>query len=528
MTSRQLLASVHCGVPPPPPLAPYLSSLAARGPSDLAAAIARYIDLGTTHPSYCHVDPPALADLAASFHLRAGSLTTGVKGNIERLARGAPRLRTCHQVNLFMSMGVLGQLLLLNSAGELLKRDGIETALIYVALDYDIAEDSRFRIAHFPDLFSRTGSLPLTGAVPSDFHQKPMWAVPCPPAELVPKWFQHLNSLAQRHLAFLRTQGMRENKDGVIHSRIRQLEDLAIGAREVARNLVEFNAFVLSRVVNVHWDLPIAFILGSDLQPLLRPAYERVLPNSDQLAELALVACDFLTEHNVTLRGTLAGWKCAFPVWYTCPACLGRLPLTRIAAGARLVVHAICRQCDRRYEFDLGPQTSPSLAPLGIYFSPRILLDNLLDVLALRVVGGAGYIGQAEHLLITRHVARSLGIPMPPECLYTPRGLHSGLTEVGALCSFLADTPAPMTAERVIRALEWVYSSRATFLYYVASAGLEGISDTWRNSFPGASRSEHSRSGWAFSLSSEQTRVLQALSSRVLPDHAWNSGEEAR
>jgi hypothetical protein len=436
------------------------------------------------------IDPGLLSDLAVSFHTKAGTAMPWVGENIRRLAAGAPRIRVAHQANLFPSLGVVAQFILLDSlAQELVTQWGIVPAQMFVIVDYDVAGDSRFRVAHIPDVQRAGGSLSLSDVVPKDAFQKPMWAIPKPPVETVKKWVNQIYSLIDNDLTMLKKINITEREPGTIRGNFKSVEQLVWTAFERASTLLEFNAFALSHIVNVHWKMPVAFIFGRGLQPLMNGAYEELIATWPTLSNLARDGVEFFNRNGVSLSCSGASYEPKLlPFWISCNTysdgqyCSQRVPLYAADQDYHLAAYAKCQRCHTQYEFDLGTSAGINLESLSRFvISPRILLDNFLDVVALGICGGSGYLGQAEHMLLANYVATKMNWEMPPHCLWRPRGLYYSPAECRAAYIHAKGELGNGEKERADDALHWVHFGKASTIYYLLNQGFTNLLSMWND-----------------------------------------------
>jgi len=481
MNPRQLVEIAQLNQPLPDSIRPYLIGITSKTPDMLVNEIIKYIESDPPSLLECPIDAKALAEVAYEFHQKARTLTSNVESNLALLASGAPRLRMAHQINLFPSMSITGQLILLNVIAKVLNsRYGISSAQIYLALDYDRAEDRRFRVSHFPDAARDGGSLCLTGAVSSRYFNKPMWVVPKPPQELVRNWLNQINYSITENLAILRKKGFYESQRGKMYANFNLMENIVWRAYDQASSLVEFNAYVLSSIVNGEWNLPVAFMLGSKIQPLMKNGYEFIISKYPQILSATLDAYDYLRGQGIILKGKQENLQRTLPIWFVCPNCNERLEACYDGEIDALISYSYCHCCNTEYKFELGTIQQPQLDNMvrSGKITPRIILDNLLDLVSLGVIGGSGYIGQAEHLLITNYVASKLGFVLSPQILYSPKMLYNSLVECRASIVIKENTLGPLF-EKALLALRRIYTGRASFLYYIVNFGFKSLCEMW-------------------------------------------------
>jgi len=461
----------------PPLVRPYIKGIDSSSLAAIVKEIEDYFRRSDFMEPESYVSGKDLAKVAYEFHERAGTLTDRVQLEIKKLEEDFPRLRLAHQINLFLSMAVTGQLIQMHAISKALREThGIDTVELYLALDYDVAEDRRFRVSHFPDISRHGGTLAITGAVSKRDFNKPMWAIPKPSRELVRSWLEQVKASGMHNLLFLKRSKMVAVHPERFWRNFDLIEETIWYAYERSESLVEFNAIFLSVVVNRFWNLPVIFLLGSRIQPYMRRGHEVLLRKYGDIREILYEAYHYFREQGITIKGSPQRMRDAFPFWFVCPHCHARLEMRREDWNSQKVkVFSHCRKCNLKYEFTLGKPDSPDLSMVLGKVAPRIFLDNLNDFVSLGIVGGSGYIGQAEHLLLTNYVAKRIGYVLSPQILYSPRVLYNGITEIR---SFLLLEQGEFN-DRVLSALRWIYTGRASLLYYLVNFGPKLLYTIW-------------------------------------------------
>jgi hypothetical protein len=132
------------------------------------------------------IDVEVLKRISLAFHKKAGTDTPDVIRTIDNLADDTYRIRVAHQANLFPSLGVVSQIFLLNAlAQQLIEQCDTPLSQLFVIVDYDIAQDQRFRVAHIPNVQAVNGSTSLSSTIPHHLLQGPMWIITKPSKETI-------------------------------------------------------------------------------------------------------------------------------------------------------------------------------------------------------------------------------------------------------------------------------------------------------------------------------------------------------
>jgi hypothetical protein len=498
---RRLLEEAQSGSLNDQDLALHFQGLSYANSNSLANRTYNYIQRNPDPLLTAPIDSEALKHAARAFHERAGTATNGVLNNIEGISDDTPRIRVAHQANLFPSLGVASQFFLLQTLAQNLNEQHMTNpSQLFIIVDYDEARDQRFRVAHFPNVRGQMGSTFLSSAIHHSLLGNPMWSIAKPERATVEEWVaklssltrQDLKSLSQENLSteFVEQESISEKEKGSIEKNVEILKDLIWTAFERADTLVEFNAFFLSYIVNIYWKMPVAFVFGSKLQPLMLKGYELLIEHWPEISTRAQSSLRYFQEHNVLIKSSIVKASPAvLPIWITCSGqyngatCFRRLPLN-ITSNTQLIAYSHCERCGADYRFDLGTYKKVQLEPLLNHnLAPRILLDNLLDTVSLGIVGGVGYAGQAEHMLLTNYIASKVADSWetPPHILWQPKGFFYGLTECRALRTLWGSEPDNSAKRNALKALRWAYFGKASLLYYLISLGTEGLLDVWND-----------------------------------------------
>jgi hypothetical protein len=130
------------------------------------------------------------------------------------------------------------------------------------------------------------------------------------------------------------------------------------------------------------------------------------------------------------------------------------------------------------YDFNLGTPANLEIEQVHGQLIPKVMIDNLTDIVGLGISGGIGYLSGAQHMLVTGLMASKLGWNTPPECLWSPRGIYYGLFET-RVANMLVQAHSLELPTPIDKALSLILVGKASVLYYVLSRGFEGLYDMW-------------------------------------------------
>jgi len=269
----------------------------------------------------------------------------------------------------------------------------------------------------------------------------------------------------QRSLHSVRKKTLTKMSDDRTYQHFRDVKAIIWRAYESSDTLSEFNAIFMSIICNECWGCQTSFVPAHEIQQYFRPAYSFLLQQSEAIKRIWNEGAEFFAGQGVDLKirrftdsDSLA--------WSICPLCFRRTAHEREIGSQELAACKACIGVIRPFASGLT-NTGES------HIAPRVILDDLLDYVALRISGGTGYIGGAEHRLMVDYVAQRLQIEPAPECLWTPRTLVAGPVEICHNASRLER--ASNSAKYSEKALEWLTTGKATILYYGIYVGFQRL-----------------------------------------------------
>lgn len=438
--------------------------------------------------SYCQNDNSVFSDLtvdremfavkAREFHLRTGTLTDSVKANLARLASGDKIILFAHQPNLFMSLKVAASFFLMHSITDKLKEDFDFTVVpIYLIVDQDDATDRRFRVAHFPDFRRKNGTLYLSGIQGSLRKSQQMWQVEKPPEETLESWITQLRHSVHQMASVTRSYLGKEKfalLQGTIHENLAKLEILVRTAYSDSSSLAELGAMFLSKLVNGVWGNGTLFVQAHSLQGYLFPAISWILERQKHISEAISIASLGIEE---------AGFKTGFlrahdndtQIWFNCEVCSSRATLRVKDNGFFVADNQNTENC-HQFHF----KSREELLSVKHKLAPKVVADNLLDIIALTKAGGIGYIGQIEHVLISNYVATRVGLQPPPQILFSPKYINPGLVE---LYYYIQARGGVEISRGAYQAVNDSVNGNSSIIYYLITQDFNEFFRGWTASF---------------------------------------------
>jgi hypothetical protein len=425
------------------------------------------------------LDRGRLVEGALAFHARAGTLTAGVAAAAKAVLEGAPLVRFAHQPNLFMQFGLLGHFFAVDALAQALRDESrsLPAIGVYLVVDDDYADDRRFRVAHYPALGSATGTAVLS--LPRPTHRFVMARIPAPSVDQVDRWLSTLRACIASDLARLKRFGWYPAERGLFGNRLSSLRVELGDVRASARSAVDFSTLHLSRLINLHFGLPVLFISLNALRPATAAQMSFLWEHYN---ELCAHAASLSAEAKVVSR--LRFGRDDLPFWALC-SCGTRLRLKPAQPGSGAV--ADCTSCGRHYRFGLMPRRpiDPELVSTGV-LRPRVVFDDMLDSLALGAIGGVGYIGAASHASLARTILEQAGLPIVVDKFFRQTLSITGMTEL--LAAELNGADPSGGIDRHTTVLNFIRAGRISGVYATLSKGYEtvraGLQEHWGSSTP--------------------------------------------
>jgi len=358
-----------------------------------------------------------LAQVAGSFHQCIKTNTDNVVHAMESFEDGQEVLRCSYQPNVFPALTIVSLPILLSQLADYLyiNREKPSTTYpqVFFLLDYDVASDNRFRVAHFPSQATKNGYWTIAIQDVKPFSNKTMFSVP-PPS---PQWLDDVFSQIHTHML----QEIAVTSNSLISRR--KLEDNIDFCRELARlslqhskSFTEFNSFFISLLINRYWCLPTIFIPGHEVLKKCDDHFIFLWDSSADIYKAKIKAAELMDEYGFLVRGSLIGSQSQLNFWIICE-CGERLAVNSEDIKYKTIT-AQCLECGRTYQYKKNQQMVFRELVRDGRVMPRIVADNIFDTIAWGFSAGVSYVGAAEHYLFTAMVESQLGIKPLPEFLW--------------------------------------------------------------------------------------------------------------
>ena len=422
-------------------------------------------------------------DCIRKFHEEADTLTSLVRERIERLERENDHilLLSAHQPNLMPYSGVIKKLTLMEAVKRRLETLYSTPVISLYSISDETFPDRWVKTAQLPDLTIRKGRLDLSNPeIKKNSHHRltgygkyptRISSIPKPSPKILSTWKENIRNWIYDTLKsvrrFAHRKGYQIADEGTedLFRNTREFFEILDESYEQARNYVDLNAFVLSKIVNGPFGYSTLFVRYSESQHILK----------DEISFLLFNYQDYfgaLKEAKSRVRGTIIELKLA-PFWYHC-TCGGLANLLVQDLEYPGYYGGECTNCEADYTFNFSDIISEN----GSFFS-NISLRSIPFLLTysegLRpdlFVGGMG--GLRDYYPEAKMVADRLKAELPLIGIWNSHDLYAG---IGQLQAFLASKDSP--SSKVRRKISQVLEGKYSIADYAANIGLRGTSQQW-------------------------------------------------
>ena len=377
-----------------------------------------------------------LCSFIEAFHKDCGTLTPGVRRRISDLRDGnCVFLMTAHQPNLFAYSGVLRKATLsFVLAKRLQERLEVPVVSFFGIADQDFTDDRWVRTAELPAVKRKGGVLTLG----VEFAEKMMLnKVPRPSKDLMDCWKlsveNWLNDAINSVDSFCKGHDLPRlgSERLVLHRNFESFWKLVEDAYEHSMRYSDFNAFLMSKIINDVWRYDTLFSRFSECQQVLASEFAFLL---SRFADYSRALKDVIGRHaEMEVGGGVSSQEPELaPFWYHCD-CGSKLRLFLKEQEGSLVGCGDCVGCKRSFKLGFGAADCPDVAGVASRISARAIPMTLVFFKGLGVSCYVGGVGGKEYLVQARFVADKLGIALPPTAVWRPHDTYAGIGQLEAL-----------------------------------------------------------------------------------------------
>jgi hypothetical protein len=377
-----------------------------------------------------------LSAFAEAFHNDCGTMSPSIERRIEDLKSGTGLiLMTAHQPNLFAYSGVFRKatlnFVLAQRLEELLK---VPVVGFFGVADQDFTDDRWVRSCQLPAVQRSGGIFSLDVKLPGKLMLN---KVAGPSQDMlngwkadVEKWLRESISSVERLCRALRIEERCYVPSAALHQNLLSLWSIVECCGERSKKYSDFNAFMMSKIVNDVWGYDTVFARFSQCQQAFVEEFNFLLLHAGDYSRL-LIEAKNLAQQDVD-SGVSDQEPWLVPFWYHCD-CGSKAKLFANEENGCLSGKGNCLACGEQYDLEFGAKSAPDMSGIASRISaraiavPLVFFNGVMPSCYVGGVGGTGYLMQAEH------VARGLEIPFPPVVVWRPLDKYLGVGQMEAL-----------------------------------------------------------------------------------------------
>ncbi len=255
-----------------------------------------------------------LAKWAKKFHQENHTLNQDTEKAATKLEQPCLLLMSAHQPNLFAYSGVFRKISLMHAlANDLERKIDIPVVCFFGFADQDFTDDRWVKVATLPDVERREGFFELRANLPKRIlltHSKK------PSRQLIETWKKQIQNWYIQKNDLINKAGKRTVVEPTIEKKIleknfQEFWTIVEEANLHANNFADFNAFLISKIVNEIWAYPTLFARFSECQQIFEDQFEFLIKNFKEYSQ-SLKAIISPTSNG----GVFASEFETLPFWY--------------------------------------------------------------------------------------------------------------------------------------------------------------------------------------------------------------------
>lgn len=380
-----------------------------------------------------------LSRLIEKFHIESGTITSKVNKKIIDLRSGnSIILMTAHQPNFLPYSGVLRKATLnYVIEKELEKRLGIKVINLYGIADQDFTDDRWVKSSLIPAITRKDGILNININLPDKIMinkvQKPSMDIIKNWKDLIETWlYDTTNSINN----FCQENGIIKwnSKKSLLYSNFKNFWDIVEEAYKQATTYSDFNAFIISKIVNEVWGYDTLFSRFSDCNKIVIQEFYYLLDNfsnySNSLEEIIKLLPD-----NEVKSGVSEIEPKLLPFWYHCN-CGSKVRLFFRNQEDTIIGQGLCIRCKKEYKLNMGKVNDIDISDIVSNISARAISMLLVFSKGLGLSCYIGGIAGIPYLKETKYVADKLNIALPPIVVWRPQDKYLGIGQLEAILEY--------------------------------------------------------------------------------------------
>jgi hypothetical protein len=408
-----------------------------------------------------------LGKFIEGFHSQAGTITPEVKSSIGALNSPTTEIFvSTHQPNLFAYSGVFKKIVLLQTLQQTLEKkynyEKFRIVNLFLIIDHDFMDENWIRVAQLPSVRHSSGILELRLPVDDSIRWKLVCNMALPGRTILNRWKQQIVSWIRKSSSSMFSSssslGPTISKSQFLDN-LEQFWKLVEVSYSRAKTYSDFNAFLMSEIVNSIWHYDTLFVRISDLSSVFQNGYKFLISNFNTYSDVLRA-----TDETFRLRGISSGVSpnsyLNSPLWLHCK-CGSKAPTkpTNEDLGQKheLKLEGKCMGCKSYLSISLGEQQrqlkggkqeDPEQHGVDEYkhstsednhdealhgLSPRAIPIPLLLSRELGITCYTSGTDGMRYIIYGSRLFRELSINTPLIMVWPARDLYSGFAQIEAL-----------------------------------------------------------------------------------------------
>jgi hypothetical protein len=376
-----------------------------------------------------------LSGFVEKFHRECGTLTPEVREKLEVLRGGdCVVVMSAHQPNLFAYSGVVRKVTLISVlAKELERRLKVPVVNFFGFADQDFTDDRWVKTSLLPAVLRRDGLLSIHIKLPEKVLLN---TVPKPPRRLLDDWKRQIEGWLDNTVGSIERLGklcglskVNLCKD-VLEGNFGSFWDVVEDCYERSKLYSDFNAFVMSKIVNDAWGYGTLFSRFSECQQVFVDEINYLLSRNGDYSRFLEEAHGLLSAKGIS-SGVSAEESRLIPFWYHCD-CGSKVRLFSDHRNGSLFGYGDCEGCGCHYDLDFGSVEKPNVSDVASRISFRAISWILAFSKGLGFSCYVGGVGGAWYLMEVKYVADRLDISLPSTPVWRPHDRYLGIGQLEA------------------------------------------------------------------------------------------------
>lgn len=374
-----------------------------------------------------------LSAFIREFHEDCGTLNSDIEEAIEQLEdKSCLFLMTAHQPNLFAYSGVLRKATLNHVLSSKLKDANLTVVNFFGIADQDLTNDRWVKSSLLPDAERSNGTFELRANLPENIMLN---RVRKPSEETLEKWKKDIENWVYRKIHSIKSLskelGIEPDlrRDSCLDN-FKSFWGIVEQAYENSECYSDFNAFIISRIINEIWGYSTLFCRFSDCQQIFKDEFDYLLRHFAEYSSAVEEATKLVSD---TIGDGIPEQEYRLiPFWYHCD-CGSKARLLADPQADSLTGRGTCLKCRKDYEIRLFSEGRSQISTILAKISARSLSMPLVFFSGLGVCCYVGGVGGLSYLKQAKFVAENLGGSFPLVVTWRPQDIYCGIGQYEAI-----------------------------------------------------------------------------------------------